>query len=59
MEIYNNTQHECIPRDKIYISTYEERLMATPTTSIDDYHAEIGRKITENPGAVVLLCKNP
>lgn len=22
MEIYNNTQHKCLPRDKIYISTY-------------------------------------
>jgi len=31
--------------------------MATPTMSIDDYHAEIAQKIKDNPEAVVLLCK--
>lgn len=57
MQIYNNTQHKCLPRDKIYISTYENNLLATPTMSIDDYHAEVAQKIKDNPDAVILLCQ--
>lgn len=45
MEVYNNTQHLCLPRKKIYISTNENNLIATPIMSIDDYHAEIAQKI--------------
>ncbi len=56
MEIYNESQHKCLPRQKIYISTNDNNLMATPVMSIDDYHAEIARKI-KDPEAVVLLCK--
>jgi hypothetical protein len=29
MDYYNNTEHKCLPRDIIYISTNEEHLMAT------------------------------
>lgn len=57
MDIYNNTQHKCIPRQKIYISTNENNLMATPVTSIDDYHAEIEQMMKDNPEAVIILCK--
>jgi hypothetical protein len=58
MEVYNNDEHKCIPRTKIYVSTNENKLMATPKMSTDDYQAEIARKIKDNPDAVVLLCQN-
>lgn len=39
MEVYNNTEHKCILRQKIYISTNENNLLGTQKMSIDDYHA--------------------
>lgn len=59
MEVYNDTQHVCLPRKRLYISTYDNNLIGTPVMSIDDYHAEIAQKIKENPEAVVILCKDP
>lgn len=56
-DIYDNTQHKCIPREKIYISTNENNLMATSAKSIDDYHAEIEQMMKDNPDAIVLLCQ--
>lgn len=41
----------------MYFSTNEFNLMATPTMSINDYHAEIAQKVNYNPDALILLCQ--
>lgn len=55
-DIYNATTRTCTPRPVIYISTNENRLLATPARSIDDYHNNITKTIANNPNAIVVNC---
>lgn len=55
-DYYNATTRSCTPRPVIYISTNENRLLATPARSIADYHDNITKTIQNNPNAVVINC---
>ena len=55
---YNETSHACEPREVIYISENEDKLMATRDKSIDDYHEDVTDKINSNPEAIIQNCEN-
>lgn len=55
-DYYDAATKSCLPRKTIYISTNEDKLLATPAQSVADYKNKVAKTIDSNPNAIIVNC---